>query len=45
MEKPAVNNYCLPLIKYNNSNENFQRLIKIFTVKEDNYQLIKKISG
>ena len=44
MKKITVNNHYLLLINLKNIIENYQRLIKIFTVNEYIQRLIKKIN-
>ena len=44
MKKITVNNHYLLLINLKNVIENYQRLIKIFTVNEYIQRLIKKIN-
>ena len=44
MKKNTVNNHYLLLINLKNIIENYQRLIKIFTVNEYIQRLIKKIN-
>ena len=44
MERPTANNYYLALLSPNSISENYQRLIKIFTVNECTQRLIKKLT-